>query len=57
MDVKQIVKVLAVAFSGALMTTWAYLMGSAEKAEKQKDILTPDDSFEDDGEELSADTQ
>lgn len=54
---KQIVKVLAVAFSGALMTTWAYLMGSAEKAEKQKDILTPDDSFEDDGEELSADTQ
>lgn len=57
MDVKKLVKVLAVALSGALMTTWAYLMGASDKVEKQGDIFTPDDTVEDDSEELSADTQ
>lgn len=63
MDVKKIVKILAVGLSGALMTTWAYLMGTADAT--QKDIPYEDgnsaeeessDEGEETEEELAADT-
>lgn len=57
MDVKKIVKILAIGLSGALMTTWAYLMGTADNACEapvpEEELKTTDEEEE----ELSTDTQ
>lgn len=55
MDVKKIVKILAIGLSGALMTTWAYLMGTADNACETP--VSEEEPETTDEEELSADTQ
>lgn len=57
---KKIIKLLAIAASGALMTTWAYLMGTADAAQndtlcEENDISEAEENEEAD-EELAADT-
>ena len=54
MDVKKIVKILVVGLSGALMTTWAYLMGTADNA---CEAPVSEEEPEMTEEELSTDTQ
>lgn len=52
---KKIVKILAIGLGGALMTTWAYLMGVADTACGTP--VSEEEPETTDEEELSTDTQ